>query len=83
MIIFMQDKTGFVNFNNVTSVGLEELHIPFDDDEEKKCCITARTPADETVVLGYYKSAARARDILEKLANAIGLGMYKYDMPQK
>lgn len=71
MVIVSQDKTEFVNFNNVTSIFCEQSKI--------KCVFLI----DKSVTLGEYETEERAKDILKKMINAIGLDMYMYQMPKK
>ena len=76
MIIVSQDKKLIVNFDNVSYI-----YISDDDSCEYHIMVQAPAPMDGSV--GCYGTEERAKEVLEKMINAIGLGMYKYDMPQK
>ena len=83
MIIVTQDKKEIVNFNTVVNIRVEECRSgPEDIDVNYRLFV--RT-IDHSLYgsIGNYSTEERAKEVLEKMINAIGLGMYKYDMPQK
>ena len=60
MIIFSQDKTEIVNFENIESIWI----CP---DEEGRFTIEATANVNST--LGYYKTEERAKEVLQEIIN--------------
>lgn len=98
MIIFTQDKTGIINFNNIVSVYVDKVYLGVSVDSTEKSelynyYIKVHSCAcdddfhygqqSDILTIAKYGTEERAKEVLEKMINAIGLGMYKYDMPQK
>lgn len=90
MIIVSQDKGKIINFDNMTRV-----YITFDEDDDD-VCIRTETVDSLYEDLGYYKTEARAKEVLKEIvetykncnASAVstGYGYVKnkvYEMPTK
>lgn len=76
MIIVNQDKRSIHNLDNLMSISVR----PNSDDEKYRVKCTDILGA---VTLGVYATEKRAIEVLNKIVNSAGLGMYVYDMPQK
>lgn len=76
MIIVNQDKKSIYNFDNLVSITI----VPDTDNEEYRVrCVDILGGT----TLGRYATEKRAMDVLDKIVNAAGLGMYTYVMPKK
>ena len=62
MIIVSQDKEEIINFDNMTRV-----YITFDEDDDY-VCIRTETVDSLYEDLGYYKTEARAKEVLLEIA---------------
>ena len=62
MIIVSQDKEEIINFDNMTRV-----YITFDEDDDD-VCIRTETVDSLFEDLGYYKTEARAKEVLLEIA---------------
>lgn len=60
MIIVSQDKGKIINFDNMTRV-----YIIFDEDDD--VCIRTETVDSLYEDLGYYKTEARAKEVLKEI----------------
>lgn len=76
MIIVSQDKKSIYNFDNLVAIKVES-----DSDNEKHRVRCLDTLGATTI--GTYSTEKRALDVLDKIVNAAGLGMYTYVMPKK
>lgn len=76
MIIVNQDKTSIHNLDNLVSISVRPNS---DDGKYRVKC----TDIIGSITLGTYSTEKRAIDILDKIVNAAGLGMYVYVMPKK
>ena len=63
MIIVSQDKEEIINFDNMTRV-----YITFDEDDDY-VCIRTETVDSLYEDLGYYKTEARAKEVLQEIIN--------------
>lgn len=61
MIIISQDKGKIINFDNMTRV-----YITFDEDDDD-VCIRTETVDSLYEDLGYYKTEARAKEVLQEI----------------
>lgn len=61
MIIVSQDKEEIINFDNMTRV-----YITFDEDDDD-VCIRTETVDSLYEDLGYYKTEARAKEVLKEI----------------
>ena len=61
MIIVSQDKGKIINFDNMTRV-----YITFDEDDDY-VCIRTETVDSLYEDLGYYKTEARAKEVLQEI----------------
>ena len=75
MIIISQDKKMLANFENIVSITI----VSFENDHS----VYAISGDLENLILGTYPTEKRAMDVLDKIVNARGLGMYAYQMPKK
>lgn len=64
MIIVSQDKYNILNFNTTVNIGLEEIST-FSNTTQ----ISAQTNGN-TIVLGYYSTEERAKEVLQEIINA-------------
>ena len=64
MIIVSQDKEEIINFDNMTRV-----YITFDEDDDY-VCIRTETVDSLYEDLGYYKTEARAKEVLQEIIKA-------------
>lgn len=64
MIIVEQDKTYFVNYNNVICITVAV------DEEEIEYAIVAETIKDSEIILGIYKTEERAKEVLQEITDA-------------
>lgn len=64
MIIVSQDKEEIINFDNMTRV-----YITFDEDDDY-VCIRTETVDNLYEDLGYYKTEARAKEVLQEIIKA-------------
>lgn len=75
MIILSQDKEKIINFDNMTRV-----YITFDEGDDY-VCIRTETVDSLYEDLGYYKTEARAKEVLQELIEAVSIkeieGTYK------
>lgn len=71
MVIVSQGKGIICNWDNATDVYVKGTIVTLTDVCGEKC------------LLGLYESEERAKAVLDKLINAIGLNMYMYQMPKK
>lgn len=62
MIIVSQDKGKIINFDNMTRV-----YITFDEGDDD-VCIRTETVDSLYEDLGYYKTEARAKEVLQEIA---------------
>ena len=65
MIIVSQDKGKIINFDNMTQV-----YITFDEDDDD-VCIRTETVDSLYEDLGYYKTEARAKEVLQEITEKI------------
>ena len=63
MLIVNQDKEEIINFDNMTRV-----YITFDEDDDY-VCIRTETVDSLYEDLGYYKTEARAKEVLQEIIN--------------
>ena len=63
MIIVSQNKEEIINFDNMTRV-----YITFDEDDDY-VCISTETVDNLYEDLGYYKTEARAKEVLQEIIN--------------
>ena len=75
MIILHQNKQQITNFDNMHTVYYEEIS------DDHYAIIASYNSAK--IYLGHYETRNRVEDILDKITNAYGLGMYMYKMPNK
>lgn len=61
MIIIEQDKTYFVNFNNVSQVTLAV------NKEEEEYAVMVQTIDEEELIMGIYKTEEREKEVLEEI----------------
>lgn len=74
MLIVEQDKTYFVNFENVEHVTLGV------DKEETEYAVIAKTSNDDEIVLGTYKTEERAKEVLQEITENYATSIdYKYN----
>lgn len=89
MIIIEQDKTYFVNFNNVSQVTLAV------NKEEEEYAVMVQTIDEEELIMGIYKTEERAKEVLEEITERYtnwnnlvygqptGVCSPKYEMPKE
>lgn len=65
MIIINQDKDKIINFDNMTRV-----YINFDEGDDD-VCIRTETVDSLYEDLGYYKTEARAKEVLQEIIRAL------------
>ena len=70
MIIVSQDKEKIINFDNMTRV-----YITFDEDDDY-VCIRTETVDSLYEDLGYYKTEARAKEVLQEIINKYKTTLY-------
>ncbi len=88
MIIVSDNKTYFVNFDNVTQISIEI-------NKEKEYGIIVTTTNDDEFPLAVYKTEERAKEILEEISERLenwenlkagqptGVCSYRYIMPKE
>lgn len=64
MIIVSQDKGKIINFDNMT-----QIYITFDEGDDD-VCIRTETVDSLYEDLGYYKTEARAKEVLQEITKA-------------
>ena len=67
MIIIEQDKTYFVNFNNVSQVTLAV------NKEEEEYAVMVQTIDEEELIMGIYKTEERAKEVLREIVDTFGI----------
>ena len=90
MIILSQDKEKIINFDNMTRV-----YITFDEGDDY-VCIRTETVDSLYEDLGYYKTEARAKEVLQEIVSKYKTTLYNsktnetvvnvpkvYEMPEK
>lgn len=70
MIIVSQDKEEIINFDNMTRV-----YITFDEDDDY-VCIRTETVDSLYEDLGYYKTEARAKEVLQEIISKYKTTLY-------
>ena len=70
MIIVSQDKGKIINFDNMTQV-----YITFDEDDDY-VCIRTETVDSLYEDLGYYKTEARAKEVLQEIISKYKTTLY-------
>ena len=70
MIIVSQDKGKIINFDNMTRV-----YITFDEDDDY-VCIRTETVDSLYEDLGYYKTEARAKEVLQEIISKYKTTLY-------
>ena len=70
MIIVSQDKDNVINFDNMTRV-----YITFDEDDDY-VCIRTETVDSLYEDLGYYKTEARAKEVLQEIISKYKTTLY-------
>lgn len=73
MLIISQDKGKIINFDNMTQV-----YITFDEDDND-VCIRTETVDSLYEDLGYYKTEARAKEVLQEIIKAYKETNYEYE----
>lgn len=76
MLIVNQDKKSIHNLDNLVSISVRPNS---DDGTYRVKCMDIMG----AITLGTYVTEKRAIDVLDKIVNAAGLGMYVYVMPKK
>ncbi len=87
MIIVSQDKTLFINFDNVSAIAID------DNDTNRK--IYTRCNNDDNVLLGKYATKERTKEVLKEIYQAVenwenlkagqptGECRFRYEMPEE
>ena len=70
MIILSQDKEKIINFDNMTRV-----YITFDEGDDY-VCIRTETVDSLYEDLGYYKTEARAKEVLQEIVSKYKTTLY-------
>lgn len=74
MIIVEQDKTYFVNFNNVSQVTVAV------NKKEEEYAVMVQTIDEEELVMGIYETEERAKEVLEQITEKYeNIELAKYD----
>lgn len=79
--ILNQNRYIVINFNNFQVLTTGE-HIK-NSDGEKEYCITAIFFPEHEIVLGYYETEERAKEILADIYSKISEGKLTYKMPKE
>ena len=76
MIIVSQDKEEIINFDNMTRV-----YITFDEDDDY-VCIRTETVDSLYEDLGYYKTEARAKEVLQEIVKQKAIFEFFKNVPE-